>query len=374
MDSTTRCRSIWICALVTLSLLALLYTSTSHSNRNELYAKFPWASTRASTSLEQPREQLKNSSPRKSSPRESPRKPSPRESPSKLPKRVINGVRSVVLFIGHPRSGHSIVGSILDSHPHIVVSHELDLFNKMVDHPNWSKSEIFNAFWSLSIKSSTSGLRTDTKKANRKGYSLGIPDLYQGTYESYIDVIGDKRGGRMTELLKDSPRLWKKLYDRLKSVTGIPVKIFHVIRNPFDNIATSVLFASKRASETNESIVELKKDGHDYLFDHKLVDNQVTKYFKFYQAIEDAKVRFDLDVIEVHGKDLIADPKKVINEMCEFLQVTCDDDYLSVCSNKIFPEESKTRYQLQWKNYQIKYVQDTIKKFSNLHRYIEFDS
>jgi len=85
-------------------------------------------------------------------------------------------------------------------------------------------------------------------------------------------------------------------------------------------------------------------------------------------------VRFDLGVIEVHGKDLIADPKKVISEMCDFLQVTYSDHFISVCSEKVFPQESKTRYQLHWEKYQIKEVQRRIKEFSNLHRYIKFDS
>ena len=35
-------------------------------------------------------------------------------------------VRTFLLFVGHPRSGHSLVGSLLDAHPDVVVSHELD--------------------------------------------------------------------------------------------------------------------------------------------------------------------------------------------------------------------------------------------------------
>ena len=353
---STRCRSTWICALVTLSLIALLYTS-NHNIDHHAFEAWPRA---FSSPPEQPQKLPLG---KKSS-----------NSTGKLPRRVINRVKSVVLFVGHAHSGHSIVGSILDSHPHIVVSHELDLFNKMKIHPEWSKSEIFNAFWKMSVSASTSGLRTDKNKAFKKGYTLAIPGLYQGTYESYIDVIGDKRGGRMTQLLNRDPKLWKQLYDRLISVTSVPVKIFHVIRNPFDNIATSVLFVAKRSPNSTKSITELKQEGHVYTFDPKLIDSHTKVYFKNYQAIEDAKVRFDLDIIEVHGKDLIADGKKVINEMCDFLQVTCDDHFISVCSDKIFPKESKTRYQFHWEDYQIKNVQNRIEKFSNLHRYVKFDS
>ena len=32
-------------------------------------------------------------------------------------------------------------------------------------------------------------------RSTDKGYSLAIDGLYQGIYDSYIDVIGDKMGG-----------------------------------------------------------------------------------------------------------------------------------------------------------------------------------
>ena len=39
-----------------------------------------------------------------------------------LPLSVINRVKIYVFFVGVARSGHSIVGAVLDSHPHIVIS------------------------------------------------------------------------------------------------------------------------------------------------------------------------------------------------------------------------------------------------------------
>ena len=41
-----------------------------------------------------------------------------------------DGVQSFVLFVGYPRSSHSLVGAILDSHPEIIIPHEFDLLNK----------------------------------------------------------------------------------------------------------------------------------------------------------------------------------------------------------------------------------------------------
>ena len=296
------------------------------------------------------------------------------QSVEKLPKRVASRIKSLVLFIGHSRSGHSIVASILDSHPHIVMSHELGLLRKMVHNPNWTKKQIMNALWQKAVSAvSTSGARTET--AVQKGYTLAIPNLYQGTYESYIDVIGDKKGLETAALLANNSTFWKQTFDRLETVTGLPVKLFHVIRNPYDNIATLVFYnAIKSHNTTTDDVVELKQNGYNYSFDSYLIDEQIAKYFKLYQASEDAKVRFGIDTIQIHGKDLIANPRRVIEEMCDFLQVTCSDHFISVCSSKMFANESKTRYQIHWNDYHIKEIQKGIAQFDSLRRYAEFDS
>jgi len=34
-------------------------------------------------------------------------------------------LRNFVLFVGYPRSGHSLVGSLIDAHPHAIIAHEV---------------------------------------------------------------------------------------------------------------------------------------------------------------------------------------------------------------------------------------------------------
>ena len=66
----------------------------------------------------------------------------------KLPQYVIDRVKTFVFFLGYPHSGHSIVGSLMDGHPQIVISNELDLFTKLAKRviaPN--KTAIFDAIW-----------------------------------------------------------------------------------------------------------------------------------------------------------------------------------------------------------------------------------
>ena len=83
-----------------------------------------------------------------------------------------------------------------------------------------------------------------------------------------------------------------------------------------------------------------------------------------FQAIQQMKRKYDLDYLEVHGKDLIENPKAIILSMCEFLGVSCSNDYLEICSNKLFKTESKTRYNLKWTNELLSDIQGSIMKFN----------
>ena len=160
-------------------------------------------------------------------------------------------VKTFVFFLGHSRSGHSIVGSILDAHPHIILANEGRLFIKLNEDlssetPQYrNKSTIFNTLWKNSFRHSISGLWTEKGKALIKGYSLSIGSLYQGTFVPPIQVVGDKNAGRTTGLFITEPLKWEQVFLKLKSLLGnIPIKVIHVIRNPYDNIATAVLYHS----------------------------------------------------------------------------------------------------------------------------------
>jgi len=297
-----------------------------------------------------------------------------------LPQPVIAKIKSYLYFIGHAHSGHSIVGSILDSHPHIVVSHEFDVFDKLaVSNKSCnrkrclscnSKECLFNALWENSCMSITDGWRSD-EKADKKGYTLAIENLYQGAYQSYIDVIGDKKGGSTAVMYMKDHDKFESVFDKLKSIVSLPIKVIHVIRNPYDNIATSALIDYQRNKQIN--ITALKKSNSEFSIDRRVVSSNIVKYFNVCQSIEEMKVKYNLDVLEVHGQDLIADPKRVIMKLCNFLQVDCPDNFLALCADKIFPKESKTRYKIKWTDDQISAIKKNIQKYENLHRYLDFD-
>ena len=66
-------------------------------------------------------------------------------------------------------------------------------------------------------------------------------------------MIGDKRGGAVTRAIADHP----DFLDRTRALVDVPLRLIHVVRNPFDNIAT----ISKRHRMNLE-------DAADYYFRH----------------------------------------------------------------------------------------------------------
>jgi len=283
-----------------------------------------------------------------------------------LPSSVINGVKTFVFFIGIGRSGHSIIASILDSHPHVIISNELNLFqilNKTQCTPN--KSFIFNQIWNKSYTEAITSLKDQSK-----GYSLFIDGLYQGSYQPpFIDVIGDKMGGSTIALFLSSPTRFEHNLNKLQLLLNLPVKVFHVIRNPFDNIATRVLHIALKFHYSKFAMI--KKNNTTLTIKQEIVDREIVRYFQFYEAAENVKEIFKIDTLEIHNKELITNPKAVINEMCEFLVIHCSDDYLDVVSSKVFSGESKTRYNIKWIDEQISLVKANIQKYKTLHRYLQ---
>ena len=165
-----------------------------------------------------------------------------------LPLSVVDGVKAFVFFIGIGRSGHSIVASILDSHRHMVVSNELNLF-KMLNTTLCAaadKSFLFNQIWRKSYTQATTSLKDPSK-----GYTLAIDGLYQGSYASHIDVIGDNIGGSTIALFLSNPAQFESHLNKLRSLLNLPIKVFQVIRNPYDNIATKSLYIALKLNTLN---------------------------------------------------------------------------------------------------------------------------
>ena len=107
---------------------------------------------------------------------------------------VYDGVETFVMFIGYPRSSHSLVGAILDAHPEIIIPHEYGLMGK------WKRfspvkfhrrNNLFSALHQLSKRQAMFGIRAsanNTKLSGNYTYTYHVPGLWQGGYQNRIKV------------------------------------------------------------------------------------------------------------------------------------------------------------------------------------------
>ena len=107
-------------------------------------------------------------------------------------KSVASTVQSLVLFVGYPRSAHTIVGSILDAHPNVAIVHE----GSIVEHAHsFSNQTVLVDF----IVQRAAQQHVDGRW--QTGFSYAIKGAWQGQQKSPLMVVGDKKGGATSALL-----------------------------------------------------------------------------------------------------------------------------------------------------------------------------
>ena len=284
-----------------------------------------------------------------------------------LPSDVIDSVQRFVFFVGYARSGHSIVASILDAHPNVVLSHEYSLFHKWTEAPKLhsNKTWLYSSLYQNSRYSSADGLRTSAAK--KKGYSLAINGWWQGKYNKQILVIGDKSGGKTAQVYRKKHSVFRSLYWQLQQTIGsVPISVFHVLRNPYDNIATMLLYNLNIKKHLTELSISAT---NKYVNDKKLTAH-IISYFKQVQSVMDMIHNMPgMDVIELHNIDMIANPRKEFERVCSHLTIECGEDYLQMCEENIYPSESRTRDLVHWSDENVELVASNIRKYKSLLRY-----
>src|SRR5262245_16191287 len=133
-------------------------------------------------------------------------------------------VQTFCMFVGYPRTGHSLIGSLLDAHPRIVIAHELDALEFF--HWGFSRRQVFHLLLENSRKMAAKG-------RGYSGYSYRVPNQWQGRFER-LQVLGDKKGAVSAGRFYRHP----DLLDFVRDQIAIDLKFVHVIRNPYDVLAT----------------------------------------------------------------------------------------------------------------------------------------
>ena len=280
-----------------------------------------------------------------------------------LSEAAIASVESFVFFVGWQRSGHSIIGSLLDGHPDAVIAHEFFLFNHLqraLLHRR--RSMLFNQLAANSYKNSRVGYRSQLH--NEKGYNLKLSDSWQGRFR-HLKVIGDKSAGETTSAYIANPEKFGEDLLSLKAMVRVPLKIINVIRNPYDMIATLSLYrgsglinvkvpATAEKRYTNQTVIQTA------------AYNILNKAYFLHEMLQR---RYDWELFQMYSEDFIADPRSVMSDLCTFLSLECTEDYLTQCAEKTFKSTSKTRELIEWDPDTVEQVEKAIKTLPFFRHY-----
>jgi len=204
---------------------------------------------------------------------------------SKIDKKLFKGVKTYCMFIGTGRSGHTLIASLIDAHPNAVISNEVNTLQYVIN--RYEKSRIFSMI-----------LRNSRRHAKQKkiwtGYSYFVENQMQGAF-TRIDVIGDKKGGISTDILKENVVILDEIIEKW----NVEFKFIHVIRNPFDVIS---------------SMVRRDKRGRERKYESRL-EEKIKLFFQRMETVKDLYTLFGKSILEIHHEEFIRNPKKISKKL-----------------------------------------------------------
>ncbi len=235
----------------------------------------------------------------------------------RVQRQLFDDLTAYCMFIGYPRSGHSIVGAFLDAHPEMVISNELgaiELFKR-----GYGRNQVCQLILADSRRLARAG-------RSNSGYNYQVAGQWQGR-ERTIRVIGDKEGGNSSRLLGDDANHY--LLQRIPELMGVPLRLIHVIRNPFDIVSTMIGRVEKR---TGRSVTPKIFEREFSEYESKVITNRA--------LIE----REDLAIHHIFQEDFVGQPAEHLRQLCDFLGVAASPDYLADCAAIVRNTPNQSRF------------------------------
>jgi hypothetical protein len=242
-----------------------------------------------------------------------------------------DGIETFCLFVGYGRSGHSAVGALLDAHPQAVIAHELHAAKRFFD--GVPRDRLFDEIFALAQQQAREG-----RYATRAGggrYAHNLPGQVKASAAG-VTVIGDKKGaGTAWQLARQGI---ERLED-FKAYLRVPVKILHVIRNPFDIVAAGLARGQEHFSRTVEVVSRIREryGGEDWC--------------------------------DVYYEDALARPDEEIGRILTFLGLPVRSEHLARSADYLYRKPHRRRYEIEWPEATRAMVEGLIPQYEYLSKY-----
>jgi hypothetical protein len=246
-------------------------------------------------------------------------------------------VRTFCIFVGNNKSGSSLIGSLLDAHPDMILADEADALQYVP--AGFSRDQIYHLLLKVSRREAMKGRVTARRLTP---YSFLVPSQWQGRYRR-LRVIGDTTTGTATQRIARDPRLLQ----RLQQVMGeVNVKFIQVIRNPYDPISVSIVRGQRS------------------------FENAIGHYFANCETLTEMRRRLGpSELLAVRYEHFVQQPEAHLVKLCRFLEVEADDDYLKACLRILHKSPDRSRHLVPWEAGWIDVVKRHIDRFDFLEGY-----
>jgi hypothetical protein len=221
-------------------------------------------------------------------------------------------VEKVFFLVGYPRSGSTLIGSLLNAHPEMVIAHESDIFRYV--RPGVTRNQLFAILLERDRLFAAAGRQFN-------GFDYALPGWSQGAFDR-LRVIGDKHAGRPARRIHENP----ELLDRFRKTVRVPLRVLQINRNPYDMIASRV---------RKPTMIP--------------VDEGIEIYRKLGVAVEDVRTRLDpTELYELRYEDFTADPERRLRDICAFIGVETPSGYAEAGAASIEGGGRRGRDMLPW--------------------------
>jgi hypothetical protein len=167
-----------------------------------------------------------------------------------------------------------------------------------------------------------------------------------------ITVIGDKTGHRTMSLLNGNPQV----LGEFKNFVGLPMKWIHVVRNPYDNLATWGRLEYEVKQRKNIKTTQAKE-----------LDIVIEEYKQLNETI--LRLRRSEDVLTVNHEYVVTRMHNTLEEIANFLNISFDPTWRDNVRNSVWPKPRVTRRQIKWNSNQRITIENMINQYSWLNGY-----
>eukprot|EP00117_Sycon_ciliatum_P011129 scpid62079/ scgid12737/ len=275
-----------------------------------------------------------------------------------IPVPTAQSVQRLMLFIGYPRSCSTLVGSLLDAHPHVVLTNEYDLpgqWKKWTAEQRSQREFVFNEIFRVTRAQAQSSLRSKpardtTSAAKKKKFNIGnyfykVLNQWQGNFNGPVQIIGDKHGGRNGRIFhcyNQSSRR-ENIFDEMSAKLKLPIVFIHAMRHPLDIIATYAARRGRLRKVVNNKVVLRAKVG---AMNASIIRAAIQDYVHMTEQV--AKVKERYRTADLRCESLVANPIATLRKLCSDLHLSCSEEYLTDCARIVRPVTSVTRGLVDW--------------------------